>query len=752
MLAPSLAGDQPLRVGLDSAGDLPLHLRPGALVENPHAPKVMFADGVNSPDYQNIGTQKVLVLLVEYSDHPHTVTAGSFQTAWFGAAGSVKDYILETSYDNLSLAPAAETHGTANDGVVGWFNLGPNHPAAGGMTYAEEDQMAKDALIAADPYVNYASFDTNSNGYISQRELHLFVIVAGHEQSYAGDPAFAVWAHNYILNDIGCPTLDGKILGDWNDEGSYSEAGELHGYDPLAYQATIGTFAHELGHDLSLPDLYDTDNSSIGVGDWSLMGSGNWNHSSSIPGSSPAHLDAFLKSYQGWLTPYNLIGVNNNRIIQQAETNAIAFRLRPNPGDVDWEMYYHSGTGEYFLVENRQLTGYDAGLPGCGLLIWHIDESVSYYNDANADENHPLVGLEQADGLRDLQNANNRGDAGDPYPGTAANQDFKMATDPNSRLYSGLNSSVSIHLDSTACETSLVADLTYSIAPPGDFSKASPEDTSPGRATTVLLDWTDAYDAIYYEYCFDNIITATCTGAWTMSGDQSQAVVSGLLANSWYEWHAHAVNNLGTTNANAGRFYTFKTASSANRINLPVVVSAPTATGTIPNGNFEAGHADWQEYSYNGWELIMPYDTYFPVSPHGGRWLAWLGSALDERSVIQQQVFVSPATPYLEWYQRETSDEGSCTHDYAFVSVNGHDQYTRILCGDDIAWFRSFINLSDYAGTTITLEFRVETNASLSSSWFIDDVAFFGDPSPAPELGSIFDFDGMDTLFHFGNH
>ena len=109
-----------------------------------------------------------------------------------------------------------------------------------------------------------------------------------------------------------------------------------------------------------------------------------------------------MKSYQGWITPTNVDGTLNNQAIPQAETNAVAYRLRPNPGGIDWEFYQHSGTGEYFLVENRQNdagAGYDDGLPGCGILIWHIDETVSFYNDANGDRDDPLVGLEQADGL-----------------------------------------------------------------------------------------------------------------------------------------------------------------------------------------------------------------------------------------------------------------------------------------------------------------------------------------------------------------
>ena len=126
---------------------------------------------VHSPEYQNTGTQKVLVLLVEYSDHPHAAgsTVAYFQNLWFGASGSVKDYYLENSYDDLSLSPVTETHGTANDGVIGWLNLGPTHPADGGLTGDEGDQIAKDALIAADPYINYATLTPTQTTDISPR-------------------------------------------------------------------------------------------------------------------------------------------------------------------------------------------------------------------------------------------------------------------------------------------------------------------------------------------------------------------------------------------------------------------------------------------------------------------------------------------------------------------------------------------------------------------------------------------------------
>ena len=328
----------------------------------------------------------------------------------------------------------------------------------GSVTSSANQLIVKNALIAADPYVNYASYDTNSDGYISINELHLVVVVAGYEAAYNTSTP-SIWAHRWSLNDVTPPTLDGKILGEYSHNGGYAQFGEIHGDHP----ATIGIMAHELGHDITWPDLYDTDGSSDGVGRWSIMGSGNWNYTDSTrPGNSPALPDAWLKWYQGWITPTTVSGTLTNQAIPQAETNSTAFLLRPNSGGVNWEFGQYSGTGEFFLVENRQLTGYDAGLPGCGLLIWHIDESVTYTNSANDNEYHPLVKLMQADGLDQLMDGGGeRGDPGDPFPGSANNTAFTYSSVPNSRLYSGSDSLASVTAISAGCAATKTATLTY---------------------------------------------------------------------------------------------------------------------------------------------------------------------------------------------------------------------------------------------------------------------------------------------------
>ena len=435
-----------VRAGATPPRDLPKHARPA--IAAPECPSR------SAIAYQNLGNQYTLVLLAEFTNQTGTFAPSYFSASVFGASGSVKHFYNAASYSNLVLMPALESYGTA-DGVIGWLQLGYAHPNTAGSTGVQNQLITKNALIAADAYINYAAYDTNFDGYISANELHIMVAVAGYEAAVGGSPS--VWAHHWDLNSVGCPTLDGVVLGDWYHNSGYSQFGEMHS----THGATIGVMAHELGHDLSWPDLYDIDNSSYGTGEWSIMSLGVWNFTgSNFAGSSPALPDAWLKWYQGWITPTVVAGTLTGAIIPEAENNASAFLLAPNPGGVDWEFYQYSGTGEFFLVENRQLVGYDAGLPGCGLNILHVDESVVNTNYANANEFHPLVKMIEADGLNELVNKTDPGDTGDPFPGANTNRTFNYSSNPNSRFYSGADSLVSV-TNISNCSAYMTADLAY---------------------------------------------------------------------------------------------------------------------------------------------------------------------------------------------------------------------------------------------------------------------------------------------------
>jgi immune inhibitor A len=155
------------------------------------------------------------------------------------------------------------------------------------------------------------------------------------------------------------------------------------------------------------------------------MSGGSWGGG----GDTPVHPCGWCKANQGWVTVDNR---TTNSVVQihDVKDSHTVYRL--------WK----DGTAgqEYFLVENRQRTGFDASLPESGLLVWHIDESIA----GNTDENHYKVALMQADGKRDLELNHNRGDSGDPYPGSTNNTAFNATSTPNSKSYAGADTCVAV--------------------------------------------------------------------------------------------------------------------------------------------------------------------------------------------------------------------------------------------------------------------------------------------------------------------
>jgi M6 family metalloprotease-like protein len=449
------------RVGIEAPPPILQHLRPShrELLPHQHA-RTQEPQTPNQPEqtrYKGTGNQPVLAILVRYTNQePVGTTANNWAQTFFGLSNSLAHYYKEVSYNKLNLVPAQESSGTANDGIVDWVTLAVTHPnsSSGGTT--QQIANAKNAIAAANPYVNFASFDTNADGYIQSSELHVVLVHAGYEGSYGSGCGNRLWAHWSGLGDWA--TADGVRLYNFSAGGGYSNIGEWHCStgNPPGHAATLGPLVHEVGHDLGLPDLYDTDGTSYGIGAWGTMGQGSWNYApGNFAGSSPAHHDPFNKWYLGWLTPTHVLGAQNSLNVEPVETSAQVMQLVSNTNGVDWTWWWQSGAGEYFLVENRQKVGYDVGLPGCGLLIWHVDETRTSANTANATDTRRLVDVEEADGLNQMDSRTNAGDANDPY---STGDSFGANSNPNSNFYSGAASGVSvsnISSPNTGCPSSL---------------------------------------------------------------------------------------------------------------------------------------------------------------------------------------------------------------------------------------------------------------------------------------------------------
>ena len=189
---------------------------------------------------------------------------------------------------------------------------------------------------------------------------------------------------------------------------------------------------------------------------------------------------------------------------------------------------------------------------------------------------------------------------------------------------------------------------------------------------------------------------------------------------------------------------------------------SPTPTEESPglvNGDFEDGPTGWTEYSAQGWDLIR---TAFPgsVTAHSGSWAVWLGGDYGNPyiSFIQQQVTVPPSKPYLAYWHWIASED-LCGWDFGGVIVDGMvvDQYDLCEFENTGGWVRHTVNLTAYAGQSISLQIRAETDESYNSNLFLDDVSFQAsasatmghsqvrDPANAVPKSSIPNREGIDS-------
>jgi hypothetical protein len=194
------------------------------------------------------------------------------------------------------------------------------------------------------------------------------------------------------------------------------------------------------------------------------------------------------------------------------------------------------------------------------------------------------------------------------------------------------------------------------------------------------------------------------------------------------------------------------TLTQHNELYIPVVFRPNPNETLINNGDFEQGHVAWTETSSNGYKLILqPPDLI--VTPHDGNWAVWLGGWDDEISSIQQQVVVPAGYPYLSYWHWIGSQEQLCQYDFGEVIVNSAvvEKYYLCVPNNSNGWVKRVVNLSAYAGQSVSLQIYAETNASINSNLFIDHVAFQStstseNPSAAPVFGIDANLPKTDTL------
>jgi hypothetical protein len=157
---------------------------------------------------------------------------------------------------------------------------------------------------------------------------------------------------------------------------------------------------------------------------------------------------------------------------------------------------------------------------------------------------------------------------------------------------------------------------------------------------------------------------------------------------------------------------------------LPVVMNSYSAPALI-NGDFEAGHTGWVEYSLNQWDIILEFPT---LDPHTGSWAAWLGGDYGEVAYIEQIVKIPLDKPVLSYWYVIASEVSVCNADFARILIDDAQVYEIALCKSNSNPFEIYaqntLNLSTYKGKQVHLQFRVETGPETFSNWFLDDISF----------------------------
>lgn len=363
------------------------------------------------PVAQTRGVLNLLMLAIDFTNVKHN---NAHSTSYLDGMGdgpnSLNSYYYNASYGRVNVSSSC----------YGWYNSTRTlqyygTPSGNNHDSTNMDSLVTEAVNAANADVDFSRYDQNSDGWVD----YLMIVHAGDDQATSGN-ANDIWSHEGY--DFEQPTVDGKRVG-------Y--------YIMVAESSPMGVMAHEFGHLLGLPDLYDTDytqsgGETDGAGLWDIMAAGSFLNA----GDTPSLISAWTRVQLGWANVIT-VSANTDGIIlwNAAQCSTV---LRMNIPD---------HPREYFLLENREKTGYDAYLPGEGLLIWHIDESrgTINYNNLEVTPGKKRVTLEEAHGGRqDLDFADyNLGDARDPWSNDPAG--FTPSSDPNTTAASdGRQSFISV--------------------------------------------------------------------------------------------------------------------------------------------------------------------------------------------------------------------------------------------------------------------------------------------------------------------
>lgn len=517
--------------------------------------------------FPTTGSRKLICILMAFKDKPFTKTQSDFNNLFNqvgyntgGATGSVKDYYLENSWGQFDLTVD----------VFGPYTASQNMSYYGGNDANGNDKnpraLVTEAINAADAAANYANYDNDGDGTVDG----VYVIYAGYGEE-AGASADAIWAHAWNITPV---TKDGKTIS------KYSCSAELRGNSGTTI-TTIGVICHEFGHVLGAPDYYDTDYSTggqfEGTGKWDMMASGSWNNN----GVTPAHHNAYTKvKIYGWATATVLSSATN-------------VTVKPVKDNKSFYQINSTTSGEYWIMENRQQVGFDAYVPGHGLVIYHVHKDIataSSSNNINAtypQKMYPVCASATSNPGTTSSSYGSINSTGCPFPGSSNKTSFTDATTPNMKSWAGANTNSPM---TNIAENATTKDITFAFmggsgggTAPTATTVAASSITTNSATLNGTVNANNATTTVTFEWgtttSLGNSINATPNSVTGTSNTNVTASLTGLSANTTYYYRVKAVSANGTT---YGSTLNFTTTANPTSVTLPY--SETFSSSSMPSG------------------------------------------------------------------------------------------------------------------------------------------------------------------------
>lgn len=641
----------------------------------------------------------VAVLLVEFSDVTHNSanTPGAVETKMNGTSkGDLRDYYEKNSYGTYHI------NATVEGGT--WFHSIHNMAYYGSDSTTGTDDfngpiynLVRETVQLADPFVNFGQYDHDGDGIVD----HLYVVHAGEGQESNPSNPQLIWSHRWAVVN----------------PNAYADGVQIYNYIMVSESSPIGVIAHEFGHDLGLPDLYNTvDRSSPGAGEWEIMATGSWNAELAQPkGTSPSSLSAWSKAKLGWLTPNVVTAARYTQEIRDVETYPIAFKLPIR----------ETGAQEYFLVENREKQGYDTGLPGEGLIIWHVDESVTN-NDNDA---HMLLKVMEAD----ADSGFSPNDAGDPWSNNAVG--FTPDSVPNSNGYGNIRTGWKV-FEITPASLAMTASISRVVNDDMSVIAVQCARSVPVNAIVpiaVEVANLGARNQTDVPIVLSVYLGGHAAGQKVFESNRTLSPVAKTYANLTYSYQPAAQGK-----------YLLEITAALGRDEIPENNFKLVHLNAIANyfyDDVETGNKGWTAAPTGEqfqWQIVQQGSLYGDaMSPmHSWRFgnTSTTGGVNPPYSITSQTITFQAGPLYLSFFQRyELSVKGDITvnnTDVAYVNISvGGGPWTPVqggrFQGIQERWGLFVANLTNVASAPGTLRLRFECTAGkmpLDGGWWIDDL------------------------------